>query len=154
MQQIYRRPPMPKCDINKVALQFYWNHTSTRVFSCKFSAYFQNTFSNSTYGGWLLNAKGNFFLFSILSKINKSLRWSRTFYWAHQFRPLSNLVKTCVKMEIWMASELNFYRLIYFRLDWLFCQIQNHKVFFYSAWFIDAMIRLMILIWVIDENIH
>ena len=23
MQQIYRRAPMPKCDFNKVALQFY-----------------------------------------------------------------------------------------------------------------------------------
>ena len=32
MQQIYRRAPMPKCDFNKVA------------FSCKFAAYFQNTF--------------------------------------------------------------------------------------------------------------
>ena len=28
MQQIFRRIPMPKCDFNKVALQFYWNHTS------------------------------------------------------------------------------------------------------------------------------
>ena len=37
MQQIYWRTPMPKCDFNKVALQLYWNHTSTWVFSCKFS---------------------------------------------------------------------------------------------------------------------
>ena len=103
-------------------------------------------------GFWTL--RGISFFFQFWARFNKSLRWSRTFYWAHQFRPLSNLVKTCVKMEIWMASELNFYRLIYFRLDWLFCQIQNHKVFFYSVWFMDAMIRLMILIWVIDENIH
>ena len=44
MQQIYRRTPMPKCDFNKVALQLYWNHTSAWVFSCKFAAYFQNTF--------------------------------------------------------------------------------------------------------------
>ena len=36
MQQIYRRTPMPKFD--------YWNHTSAWVFSCKFAAYFQNTF--------------------------------------------------------------------------------------------------------------
>ena len=34
MHQIYRRTPMPKCDFNKVAL-----------LSCKFVAYFQNTFS-------------------------------------------------------------------------------------------------------------
>ena len=45
MQQIYRRTPMPKCDFNKVALQFSWNRTSIWVFSCKFAAYFQNTFS-------------------------------------------------------------------------------------------------------------
>ena len=32
---------MPKCDFNKIA-----NHTSAGVFSCKFAAYFQNTFSN------------------------------------------------------------------------------------------------------------
>ena len=44
-QQIYKRTPMPKCNFNKVALQLYWNHTSAWMFSCKFSAYFQNTFS-------------------------------------------------------------------------------------------------------------
>ena len=41
MQQIYRRTPMPKCVLNKVV---YSNHTSAWVFSCRFSAYFQNTF--------------------------------------------------------------------------------------------------------------
>ena len=45
MQQIYRRIAMSKCDFNKVALQLYWNHTSAWVFSCKFAAHFQNTFS-------------------------------------------------------------------------------------------------------------
>ena len=45
MQQIYKKTPMPKCDYNKVALQLYCNHTSAWVFSCKFAAYFQNTFS-------------------------------------------------------------------------------------------------------------
>ena len=35
---------MPKCDFNKVALQLYRNRTLARVFSCKFAAYFQNTF--------------------------------------------------------------------------------------------------------------
>ena len=35
---------MPKCDFNKAAKQFYWNHTSACVFSCKFATYFQNTF--------------------------------------------------------------------------------------------------------------
>ena len=28
MQQIYRRTPVPKCDFNKGALQFYWHCTS------------------------------------------------------------------------------------------------------------------------------
>ena len=36
---------MLKCNFNKVAKHLYWNHTSTWVFSCKFAAYFQNTFS-------------------------------------------------------------------------------------------------------------
>ena len=31
---------MPKCDVNKVALRLYWNHTSALVVSCKFSARF------------------------------------------------------------------------------------------------------------------
>ena len=36
---------MQKCDFNKVAKQLYWIHTSVWVFSWKFAAYFQNTFS-------------------------------------------------------------------------------------------------------------
>ena len=44
-QQISRRKTMPKCDVNKVSKQLYWNRTSAWVFSCKFAAYFQNTFS-------------------------------------------------------------------------------------------------------------
>ena len=45
LQQTYRRTPKPKSDFNKVAKQLYWSHTSAWVFSCKFAAYFQNTFS-------------------------------------------------------------------------------------------------------------
>ena len=45
MQQIYRRTPMLICDFNIMALQLYWNGTSTWVFSRKFAAYFQNIFS-------------------------------------------------------------------------------------------------------------
>ena len=44
MEQIYRRPPMAKCDFNKTAKHFYWNHTSAWIFSCKFAAYFRDTF--------------------------------------------------------------------------------------------------------------
>ena len=36
---------MPKCDFKKAVERLYWNHTSAWVFSCKFAAYFQNTFS-------------------------------------------------------------------------------------------------------------
>ena len=35
---------MSKCHFNKMAKQLYWNHTSARVFPCKFTACFQNTF--------------------------------------------------------------------------------------------------------------
>ena len=32
-------------DFSKNAKQLYWNHTTARVFACKFTAYFQNTIS-------------------------------------------------------------------------------------------------------------
>ena len=35
---------MTKCDFNKADLHLHRNRTSAWVFSCKFSAYFQNTF--------------------------------------------------------------------------------------------------------------
>ena len=54
MEQIYRRPPMPKCDFTKVALQLYLNRTLTWVFSCKFAAYFQNSFFYENSGRQLL----------------------------------------------------------------------------------------------------
>ena len=47
MQQFYRRAPMPKCDFYKVAKQVFKNHMSAWVFSCKFAAYFQNTFKST-----------------------------------------------------------------------------------------------------------
>ena len=44
MQKIFRRTPsMPKFDLNKVALQLFWNLTSAWVLR-RFAAYFQNTF--------------------------------------------------------------------------------------------------------------
>ena len=33
---------MSKCDFNKVLKQLYWSHSSARVFSSEFTAYFQN----------------------------------------------------------------------------------------------------------------
>ena len=37
---------MQKCYFNNVVKQLYWNHASAWVFSCKFAAYFKNTFSS------------------------------------------------------------------------------------------------------------
>ena len=34
-----------RCSENMQQIQLYWNRTSAWVFSCKFAAYFQNTFS-------------------------------------------------------------------------------------------------------------
>ena len=48
MQQIYRRAPMPKCDFNNVSKQLYWYRILAWVFSCKFAAYFENTFCYKT----------------------------------------------------------------------------------------------------------
>ena len=54
MQQMCRRTPIPKCNVNKVTKQVYWNCTSQWVFSCTFTAYFLNTFSKNTSGRLLL----------------------------------------------------------------------------------------------------
>ena len=71
MQQIYWRTPMPKCNFNKVGLQLYRNHTSARVFSCKFAAYFQNTSSWEHTRRLLLDVfSGNFAKFSHSSYAN------------------------------------------------------------------------------------
>ena len=53
IQQIYRRIPMPKCDFNKIPNQLFWNHTFPWMFSCKFAAYFRNTFPKNNSGGLL-----------------------------------------------------------------------------------------------------
>ena len=54
--QIYRRTSMPNCDFNKVAKKLYWNHPSAWVFSCKFSAYFQDIFPKNTFRELLLSS--------------------------------------------------------------------------------------------------
>ena len=67
MQQIYRRTHMAKGDFNKVTVKLYWKRTSAWVlqlywhtfsgcvFSCKFAAYFQGTFS--TEHRWMATSK-------------------------------------------------------------------------------------------------
>ena len=49
MQLIYWRIPVLKFDFNKFAKQIYWSHTLAWVFSCRFAAYFQYTFSGSCF---------------------------------------------------------------------------------------------------------
>ena len=41
----FGRTPMPKCDYGELVLHLYWNRTTAWVISCRFAAYFQNTFS-------------------------------------------------------------------------------------------------------------
>ena len=56
MQQICKRTPMPKYDFNKVAMAW--------VLSCKFAAYFQDTFYKNAYGGLLLTITTNVLIVS------------------------------------------------------------------------------------------
>ena len=56
MQQIYKRTRMPKCDVNKVAQQFYRNQTSAWVHGCSpvnLLHISRTPFPNNT-SGWLL----------------------------------------------------------------------------------------------------
>ena len=42
-QQTHRRTTTWKCDPNRVAMQLFWNHTSTRALPCESAASPQNT---------------------------------------------------------------------------------------------------------------
>ena len=58
--------PMPKCDFNKVARQLSRNRTSALVLSCKFAAYFQNTFlqqhlSRDAFDDYLFSRNGKLY---------------------------------------------------------------------------------------------
>ena len=56
---------MPKCDFNKVSLEFYGYHALVWMFFCKFAAYFQNTFLEEH----LLMATSVYFYFSNVKTI-------------------------------------------------------------------------------------
>ena len=60
MQQIYKRTPKTECDL----------------FSCKFAAYFQDTFPKNKFGRLLLQFSGNYRYIGpdLISKVN----WSST----------------------------------------------------------------------------
>ena len=45
IHKICRRVPIPKCDFNKFAFELYLSRTSVWVFPCKFTVYFQTTYS-------------------------------------------------------------------------------------------------------------
>ena len=76
MHYIYRRTPLPKCDFNKVA-----NLTSAWVFSCKFAAYFQNTFFQKHL--WMAASE-------LYSNHNKFAGYfQNTFLWEHIRRAVS-----------------------------------------------------------------
>ena len=76
MHYIYRRTPLPKCDFNKVA-----NLTLAWVFSCKFAAYFQNTFSQKHL--WMAASE-------LYSNHNKFAGYfQNTFLWEHIRRAVS-----------------------------------------------------------------
>ena len=47
VKHLQKQPPrvVPRKRCSENMQQLYWNHTSAWVFSCKFAAYFQNTFS-------------------------------------------------------------------------------------------------------------
>ena len=81
MQHMYRRTPMSNCDFNIVALQLYWNHTSEWLFSCKFAACFQNTFSKNIYGGVVLEiGAGQYYDWFWSWKSYKSKTFWKLFY--------------------------------------------------------------------------
>ena len=45
MQQIFKKTPMPRCDLNKDAKASLLKSHLIWLLTCKFAAYFQNTFS-------------------------------------------------------------------------------------------------------------
>ena len=53
MKQIYRKTPTLKCDVNKVALQLYWNHFWHGCSSVSLMHIFRTPLHKNT-SGWLL----------------------------------------------------------------------------------------------------
>ena len=68
MNKIYWRTPMTKCDFNKIALELYRSHTSAWIFSCKFAAFFQNTFSLELF--WTAASGKSYINFPVVRKNN------------------------------------------------------------------------------------
>ena len=74
---------MWKCDFNKVALQFYLNHTSAWVFSCNLRDIFRTSFLRNTFGEFLLKIAASVmfqteeFLFCIVSIFSRSENYQK-----------------------------------------------------------------------------
>ena len=82
-----------KCDLNKVALSIYWNHTSARLLSCKFVAYFQNTFLKEHLWGtasFYMNEKmKKIFTPTFMVPLRRAIKLSN--YLAKVFHPFKDL---------------------------------------------------------------
>ena len=121
MQQSYSWTTRPRSDFNKVVKQFYWNHTSVWVFSCKCVLYiFRAPFPKNTSERLLLNKlwktlqntreswntrglhKGNcqtyFFWKKLLYKI--MIYWSFTRWPALMIPGTTKVTYVCSKCEI------------------------------------------------------
>ena len=74
--QIYKRSPMPKCHLNKVALQHMW--TPTQVFSCEYCKIFKNSFLHKTSlvaaSGPVKNLWWRFFIYVTIQKMKFSIK--------------------------------------------------------------------------------
>ena len=108
MKQIYRKTPMPKWDFNKVAMQHYWNHTSTWVFSCKSAAYFQNTFFEEQL--WrAASGLNNFMMHFVercLANVFVTPEATRTlFIWGYQRPQSGNIGWKCVDIIHFVFSK-------------------------------------------------
>ena len=59
LQQIFRRPPMPKLQhtVKEIAKQFYWNHSLVWVFFVNVLHIFRTPFPKNTFGGLLLRCE-------------------------------------------------------------------------------------------------
>ena len=129
---------MPKCDFNKVGLQLYWNRISAWMYSCKFPAYYQNTFYKKN-PGWLLltqrqvNIRQNKLPLSLLSLLlgilfnanfasnivknfNRYFKFLVYFFLIVTFTTFSNIFLCC-----WNAPQNNIHLLVFFEISRSWC---------------------------------
>ena len=100
MQQIYGRTTMPKCDFNKVALQVYWNHTSTWVSPVNLLHIF-STFSQEHFwvNASVLILETTWLLYNFSTK-----RWRKKMWFKNQVMIFINLL---VGKYLIMSNEID-----------------------------------------------